>query len=203
MAEATAALEAVQRDAAGLRAEADALQKAMDDVGGDALRAQRATVKALTEGIAEAAEATLEKRAIAASHAKATARVSKAIEEASAERAQLTEDVKATKEAFATLEDEAMSVMETQKTTQLAVDEKAGALANVAAPRSGGRRPAARHVEVEIERLDDPSACGGGDRQSHALDRAGEADEGTEEQLEEMKSALLAGPPPGTTEFPS
>ena len=132
MAEATAALEAVQRDAAGLRAEADALQKAMDDVGGDALRAQRATVKALTEGIAEAAEATLEKRAIAASHAKATARVSKAIEEASAERAQLTEDVKATKEAFATLEDEAMSVMETQKTTQLAVDEKS---------RRAGQRP--------------------------------------------------------------
>ena len=107
VAEATAALEAVQRDAAGLRAEVETLQKAMDDVGGDALRAQRATVKSLAEGIAAASEAMLEKRATAASHAKATARVTKSIEEATVERAQLSEDVKATKEAFATLEDEA------------------------------------------------------------------------------------------------
>ena len=198
VAEATAALEAVQRDAAGLRAEADALQKAMDDVGGDALRAQRATVKALTEGIAEAAEATLEKRAIAASHAKATARVSKAIEEASAERAQLTEDVKATKEAFATLEDEAMSVMETQKTTQLAVDEKAGALANVAAARDAASAAvaAARHVEVEIEaKLDDLSALAA-EETAKATHWTAELEKLTKEQkkqLEEMKSALLAG----------
>lgn len=198
VAEATAALEAVQRDAAGLRAEADALQKAMDDVGGDALRAQRATVKALAEGIAAAAEATLEKRATAASHAKATARVSKAIEEASAERAQLTEDVKATKEAFATLEDEAMSVMETQKATQLAVDEKAGALANVAAARDAASAAvaAARHVEVEIEaKLDDLSALAA-EETAKATHWTAELEKLTKEQkkqLEEMKSALLAG----------
>ena len=47
VAAATSALEAVQRDAAGLRQEVETLQKAMDDVGGDALRAQRETVKAL------------------------------------------------------------------------------------------------------------------------------------------------------------
>ena len=196
VAAATSALEAVQRDAAGLRQEVETLQKAMDDVGGDALRAQRETVKALAEGIAAAAEATLEKRATAASHAKATARVTKAIEEATVERARLSEDVKATKEAFAALEDEAMSVMETQKETQLAVDEKAGALANVAAARDEANAvvSAAKHVEVEIEaQLDDLSALLTENTAEAALLTA-ELDETAREQkkqLEEMRNTLL------------
>ena len=194
--EATSALEAVQRDAAGLRQEVETLQKAMDDVGGDALRAQRETVRALAEGIAAAAEATLEKRATAASHAKATARLTKAIDEATVERTKLSEDVKATKEAFAALEDEAMSVMETQKETQLAVDEKAGALANVAAARDEASAvvAAARHVEVEIEaQLEDLSALLT-EETAKAAFLSAELEKTTEEQkkqLEEMKQMLL------------
>jgi structural maintenance of chromosome 4 len=196
VAEATAALEAVQRDAAGLRAEVETLQKAMDDVGGDALRAQRATVKSLAEGIAAASEAMLEKRATAASHAKATARVTKSIEEATVERAQLSEDVKATKEAFATLEDEAMTVMETQKATQLLVDEKAGALANVAAARDEASAvvAATKHVEVEIEaKLDDLNALLT-ETTAKATHWQAELEKTTREQkkqLEEMTALLL------------
>ena len=86
--------------------------------------AQRATVKALTEGIAEAAEATLEKRALRFARQGDGARF-KAIEEASAERAAhggREGDERSVRDARG----RGQSVMETQKTTQLAVDEKAG-----------------------------------------------------------------------------
>ena len=67
-------------------------------------------VKDLVAGITAAGDAATEKRATAASHAKATARLAKAIEEGTAERAKLTEDVKTIKEEFKTLEDGAMEV---------------------------------------------------------------------------------------------
>ena len=47
----------------------------MDAVGGEKLKKQKALVKDLAAGIAAAGDAATEKRATAASHAKATARL--------------------------------------------------------------------------------------------------------------------------------
>ncbi len=148
----SAAYASVQEDAAETRARCEALQKKMDDVGGEKLKKQRALVKDLRAGIAAAEESCVEKRATAASHAKATARLMKAIEDATAERAKLTEDVKAVKEAFKTLEDGAMEVLERQKELQAMCDAKAAELAAAAMERDAALKEigAIKHVEVDL-----------------------------------------------------
>ena len=156
--EATATHERVVSDAAGIRAECETLQKEMDDVGGEPLKALRALVKSLNAEIVETGDAATAKRATAASHAKATARLAKAIEEATAEREKLTEDIKATKEAFKALEDGAMEVLESQKALQARCDEKGSELAAAAAERDDALKVvgAVKHAEVDIvAKLDD------------------------------------------------
>jgi structural maintenance of chromosome 4 len=150
--EATCALEKLTADAAGLRNQVDTLQRAMDGVGGDLLVSQRKIVKQLGDAIARAGEAIVTKQATAASHAKATQRLTKTIEEQIGERAAISEDVLATKAAFATLEDEAMSVLETQKELQVLVDEKSSELSSVTTARDEANAIVARvkHVEVDI-----------------------------------------------------
>lgn len=158
VADAAAAFERVQADAAGIRARCDALQADMDDVGGERLKKQRALVKDLAAGIVAAGDAATEKRATAASHAKATARLAKGIEEGAAERAKLTEDVKQIKEEFKNLEDGAMAVLESQKELQELVDAKSEELAAAAAARDAALKVVGtiRHVEVDIQaKLDD------------------------------------------------
>lgn len=85
----------------------------------------------LAAGITAAGDAATEKRATAASHAKATARLTAAHGEDTAERTALTEDVKQVKEAFKALEDGALEVLESQKvgvhsckSSDLATDQK-------------------------------------------------------------------------------
>ena len=158
---ATTAYTQVVADASELRATVEHLQQAMDDVGGAQLKSLKKKVKDLANSITKAAEAAVEKRATAASHVKATARLTKAIEEATLERAKITEDVKATKEHFAVLEDEAMTVLETQKALQVSVDEKSVELSAVSAARDEANAIVARvkHVEVDINaKLEDNKA---------------------------------------------
>jgi structural maintenance of chromosome 4 len=75
--DATAAFEQVRADAAGIRKQCADLQAKVDNVGGEKLKKQRVLVKDLAAGIAAAGDAATEKRATAASHAKATARLAK------------------------------------------------------------------------------------------------------------------------------
>ena len=77
VAEAGQAFEQVIANAAGIRARCDALQTDMDNVGGAQLKKQRTLVKELSAGIAAAGDAATEKRATAASHTKAKARLAK------------------------------------------------------------------------------------------------------------------------------
>ena len=162
VAEATAAHDKVRADAAGIRAECARLQEEMDNVGGEKLKKQRATVKELAAGIAAAEDAVTEKRATAASHAKATARLIKAIEEATAEREKLTEDVKTIKEEFKALEDGALAVLESQKELQALCDDKAAELAEASRARDDALKVVGtiKHVEVDIQaKLDDLGAA--------------------------------------------
>ena len=123
VADAKALYEKVVADAAGVRAECEALQAKMDAVGGEKLKKQKALVKDLAAGIAAAGEAR-RRSARRPRRSKATARLEKAIEEAVAERAKLSEDVKTIKAEFAALEEGAMAVLESQKELQGLVDAK-------------------------------------------------------------------------------
>ena len=161
VADAKALYEKVVADAAGVRAECEALQAKMDAVGGEKLKKQKALVKDLAAGIAAAGDAATEKRATAASHAKATARLEKAIEEAVAERAKLSEDVKTIKAEFAALEEGAMAVLESQKELQGLVDAKSAECAAASKARDAAVKEMAalKHVEVDIQsKLEDLDA---------------------------------------------
>jgi len=151
--DAQALYEKTTQDAAGVRAECEALQAKMDAVGGEKLKKQKALVKDLAAGIAAAGDAATEKRATAASHAKATARLEKAIEEATAERAKLSEDVKTIKAEFAALEEGAMAVLESQKELQGLVDAKSAECAAASKARDAAVKEMAalKHVEVDIQ----------------------------------------------------
>jgi len=195
--EATSAYEKVKADALGLRQRVEFLQLKMDDVGGDELRARRMAVKDIAEGIAAAAEAVVSKQATVASHAKATARLTKQIEEQTAERAKITEDVKVTKDQFASLEDEAMSVLETQKDLQSRVDEGASALAAVATARDEAAAVVAsvKHVEVDIlAQLEDLQALAAANsgKAKHWEDELSKVTEALEKQIEEAKACGVA-----------
>uniref|UniRef100_A0A7S0STF6 Structural maintenance of chromosomes protein 4 n=1 Tax=Mantoniella antarctica TaxID=81844 RepID=A0A7S0STF6_9CHLO len=155
---ATEALEQVQAGAAGIRARCVGLQEDMDSVGGNTLKKQRALVKDLAAGITAAGDAATEKRATAASHAKATARLTAAHGEDTAERTALTEDVKQVKEAFKALEDGALEVLESQKELKDLVEAKAKELAaaDVALQAALQVVGTIKHVEVDIQaKLDD------------------------------------------------
>ena len=161
VADAKALYEKVVADAAGVRAECEALQAKMDAVGGEKLKKQKALVKDLAAGIAAAGDAATEKRATAASHAKATARLEKAIEEAVAERAKLSEDVKTIKAEFAALEEGAMAVLESQKELQGLVNVKSAECAAASKARDAAVKEMAalKHVEVDIQsKLEDLDA---------------------------------------------
>lgn len=151
--DAQALYEKTTQDAAGVRAECEALQAKMDAVGGEKLKKQKALVKDLAAGITAAGDAATEKRATAASHAKATARLEKAIEEATAERAKLSEDVKTIKAEFAALEEGAMAVLESQKELQGLVDAKSAECAAASKARDAAVKEMAalKHVEVDIQ----------------------------------------------------
>lgn len=124
-------LEEVTAGAAALKAKEATLQEAMNNVGGEKLRKQRALVKDLNVGIAAASDSLTEKRAKAKSHEKTTARLLKEIDDSKSEVEQKISDIEHVKAELAALENAGGAILEAQEalSQQLRAksDEVAGA----------------------------------------------------------------------------
>ena len=154
------ALDEVIAGASALKNKEQGLQEALNNVGGEPLRKQRALVKDLTVGITAAADAVTEKRAKAKSHEKTTTRLSKAIEEGKAEVEQIKADIENSKAEFKALEDGAAAVLESQNELKQQLDAKGGELSEAQKALDEIMKIVGtiRGVEVDIQaKLDDIS----------------------------------------------
>lgn len=123
------ALDEVTAGAAALKAKEASLQEAMNNVGGETLRKQRALVKDLNVGITTASDGLTEKRAKSKSHEKTTARLSKDIEEAKADVEQKTTDIERVKGELAELENAGGAILESQEELNQLLQAKGGEVA--------------------------------------------------------------------------
>ncbi|CAG9467372.1 unnamed protein product [Pedinophyceae sp. YPF-701] len=107
-----AALAKLARDNAGLTAEAERLQKALDDVAGGSVRRQRDRVENLARDIDEARAAAIKAKAQAATQEKQLGRAAAEAEKLAAEVARCEEELRERKAAQEELERAATEVMQ-------------------------------------------------------------------------------------------
>lgn len=149
---AVAALATAASGAAGLRAKAAQLRKAMEDAGGLRLKNCRAAVARLRADIEAAGGEAATKRATAAAASKAAAKLGAAAEEAAAERSALAADLLVRKAALKELEDKAMDVSNHYTETQALQEGAAASLGSLRDAHSDAKKNVAiiRSVELEI-----------------------------------------------------